>query len=133
MTGIRIFSDLRARMSPEGRARAEAHTAALAPEMDLAELRRAHALSQETLAETLHIGQAAVAKIEKRTDMYVSTLRRFVEAMGGELEITARFPDHAVRIRSFGEQQVQPDGRARISADERISFRRRQRRQGSEV
>ena len=42
-------------MSPESRARAEANAAALAPEMDLAELRRAHALSQETLAETLHI------------------------------------------------------------------------------
>jgi DNA-binding XRE family transcriptional regulator len=69
-------------VSPESRARAEANAAALAPEMDLAELRRAHALSQETLAETLHIGQAAVAKIEKRTDMYVSTLRRFVEAHG---------------------------------------------------
>jgi hypothetical protein len=39
--------------------------------------------------------------MEKRTDMYVSTLRRFIEAMGGELEITARFPDHSVRIRSF--------------------------------
>ena len=49
------------------------------------------------------VGQAAVAKIEKRTDMYVSTLRRFIEAMGGELDIVARFPDREVHIRNFGD------------------------------
>ncbi len=69
--------------------------------MDLAQVRRALKLSQDEIAHTLQIGQAAVAKIEKRTDMYVSTLRRFVEAMGGELDIVARFPDHSVKIRSF--------------------------------
>jgi predicted transcriptional regulator len=69
--------------------------------LDLSELRRARRLSQEELAQTLHVGQAAVAKLEKRADMYVSTLRRFVEAMGGELEIVARFPDRDVRIKSF--------------------------------
>ncbi|HLY54666.1 MAG TPA: transcriptional regulator, partial [Stellaceae bacterium] len=53
--------------------------------------------------EILHVEQPAVAKLEKRTDMYVSTLRRFIEAMGGELEIVARFPDHSVLIRSFGD------------------------------
>jgi predicted transcriptional regulator len=71
--------------------------------MNLAEIRRAHALSQEELAQTLEIGQAAVAKLEKRADMYVSTLRRFIKAMGGELEIVARFPDHQVAIRNFTE------------------------------
>jgi hypothetical protein len=53
------------------------------------------------LGEILHAGQPAVAKIEKRTDMDVSPLRRLIEAMGGELEITAHFPDHGVRIRNF--------------------------------
>jgi DNA-binding transcriptional regulator YiaG len=101
MTGHRKFSELRERMTPESRARSDTKAAALNREMDLAELRRAQTLSQETIAQTLHVGQAAVAKIEKRTDMYVSTLRRFIEAMGGELEITARFPDHTVRIKSF--------------------------------
>jgi predicted transcriptional regulator len=88
-------------MSPDARARAETEALRLREEMDLAEVRRALKLSQEELAQTLHVGQAAIAKIEKRTDMYVSTLRRFIEAMGGELEIVAHFPEHAVRIRSF--------------------------------
>ena len=75
--------------------------------MDLAETRRALKLSQEELAETLNVGQAAVAKLEKRADMYVSTLRRFIEAMGGELEIVARFPDHDVRIKNFRDLEEQ--------------------------
>lgn len=103
MTGRHSFEELRARMPPEARAKAEAEALRLRKEMDLADVRRALRLSQEEIAQTLHVGQAAVAKIEKRTDMYVSTLRRFIEAMGGELEIVARFPDHAVRIRNFAE------------------------------
>jgi DNA-binding XRE family transcriptional regulator len=101
MAGRHSFAKLRARLSPEAQARAEAEALRLRKEMDLAEVRRALKLSQEELAETLQVGQAAVAKLEKRTDMYVSTLRRFIEAMGGELEIVARFPDHAVRIKNF--------------------------------
>jgi predicted transcriptional regulator len=88
-------------MSPAAQAQAEAEALRLREKMELAELRRALKLSQQELAQTLQVGQAAIAKIEKRTDMYVSTLRRFIEAMGGELEIVARFPDHAVRIRNF--------------------------------
>jgi predicted transcriptional regulator len=90
-------------MSPDAQAKAEAEALRLEVEMDLAEVRRALKLSQDELAQTLQIGQGSVAKIEKRADMYVSTLRRFIEAMGGELEITARFPDHNVRIKSFGD------------------------------
>jgi ribosome-binding protein aMBF1 (putative translation factor) len=101
MAGRHSFAKLRARLSPEAQARAEAEALQLREEMDLAEVRRALKLSQEELAETLQVGQAAVAKLEKRTDMYVSTLRRFIEAMGGELEIVARFPDHAVHIKNF--------------------------------
>ena len=58
-------------------------------------------LTQENLAEILHVNQAAVAKLENRVDMYVSTLRRFVEAMGGQLVISASFPEGAVRITHF--------------------------------
>lgn len=60
-------------------------------------------LSQEDIDQTLQIKQGSVAKIEKRADMYVGTLRRFIEAMGGELEIVACFPGHADRIRSFSD------------------------------
>lgn len=101
MAGRRSFAELRARMAPEARSRAEADAQRLGEEMDLAEVRRALKLSQEEIGQTLQIGQGSVAKIEKRADMYVSTLHRFIEAMGGELEIVARFADHAVKIKNF--------------------------------
>ena len=103
MTGRNAYSELRRRMTPEARAAADARAAALDLEMDLAEMRCARLLSQEEIAQSLHIGQSSVARLEKRADMYVSTLRRFVEAMGGELEIVARFPDHTVTIRNFSD------------------------------
>jgi DNA-binding XRE family transcriptional regulator len=103
MAGRRSFAELRARMSPEVRAKAEAEAQRLGEEMDLAEVRRALRLSQAEIGQTLQIKQGSVAKIEKRADMYVSTLRRFIEAMGGELEIVARFPDHVVKIRNFAD------------------------------
>lgn len=103
MAGRHSFAELRARMTPEARAAAEAAAAELDVEMNLAEVRRAMKLSQEEIGQTLQINQGSVAKIEKRADMYVSTLRRFIEAMGGELEIVARFPDHAVKIRNFSD------------------------------
>jgi DNA-binding XRE family transcriptional regulator len=97
------FSELEAKMSPERRARmAEKVKTALA-EMPLNELRNARGLSQKMLAETLHIQQPAIAKLEKRTDMYISTLRSHVMAMGGELEIIARFPDGDVKIANFSQ------------------------------
>ena len=103
MAGRHSFAELRARMKPEARAKAKAEALRLGEEMDLAEVRRALKLSQEEIGQTLQIKQGSVAKIEKRTDMYVSTLRRFIEAMGGELEIVARFPDHAIKIKNFSD------------------------------
>jgi hypothetical protein len=55
------------------------------------------------LAEILHVQQPAIAKIEKRTDMYISTLRSHIEAMGGTLEIMAQFPDGTVKISNFSQ------------------------------
>jgi DNA-binding transcriptional regulator YiaG len=103
MAGRNSFAELRARMPAESQAMAEAEARRLDEQMDLAELRRALKLSQEEIGQTLQIGQGSVAKIEKRADMYVSTLRRFIEAMGGELEIVARFADHSVKIKSFSD------------------------------
>ncbi|MEK7838233.1 MAG: XRE family transcriptional regulator, partial [candidate division NC10 bacterium] len=60
-------------------------------------------LTQEHLAKVLHVNQSAISKLERRTDMYVSTLQDFVRAMGGRLEIRAVFPDGAVRINQFAE------------------------------
>jgi predicted transcriptional regulator len=95
------FSELRAKMSPEARAQAEQQTQAMLAEMPLHELRRARGLSQKMLAEALHVQQPSVAKLERRTDMYISTLRSHIEAMGGELEVIAKFPEGVVRINNF--------------------------------
>jgi DNA-binding XRE family transcriptional regulator len=70
-------------------------------ETTLRQVREARERSQVEMAEKLHINQAAVSKLERRTDMYLSTLRNYIEAMGGKLEIVARFPNKAVRITQF--------------------------------
>jgi DNA-binding transcriptional regulator YiaG len=93
--------DLQAKMSPESRARSEATAERLIREMALDELRAARALTQEHLSTLLGIKQSAVSKLERRADMYVSTLRHFIEAMGGQLEIRAVFPEGDVRITQF--------------------------------
>lgn len=75
----------------------------IAEEMSLQQLRKAMQQSQQRLAERLVVKQAEVSKIERRTDMYVSTLRDFIQAMGGTLEITASFPNRPpVKITQFG-------------------------------
>jgi len=75
----------------------------IAEEATLRQVREARQRSQEAVARKLHIKQAAVSKLERRTDMYLSTLRSYIEAMGGKLEIIARFPNQAVRITQFEE------------------------------
>ena len=97
------FSDLEAKMSPASRARSDILFDKHLAEMPLHELRQARGLSQKMLAEVLHVQQPSIAKIEKRTDMYLSTLRSHIEAMGGELEVIARFPDGVVKIRNFSD------------------------------
>lgn len=97
------FAELVARMSPERQARIEAEAKIMLAEMPLYELRQARGLSQKMLAEVLHVQQPSIAKLERRTDMYISTLRSHIEAMGGQLEVVARFPDGAVRINNFSD------------------------------
>jgi predicted XRE-type DNA-binding protein len=105
---IKKFADLRAQMKPEAQAKAAAKANEMLAEMPLNELRQARGLSQKMLAEVLHIQQPSIAKMEKRTDMYISTLRSHIEAMGGELEVIARFPDGAVKINNFSELESAP-------------------------
>jgi len=97
------FTELEAKMSPQSRERSAVLYRKMLAEMPLNELRQARALSQVKLAETLHVNQAAVSKIERRTDMYISTLRAYIRAMGGDLEIVAKFPDGEVKIANFAE------------------------------
>lgn len=97
------FSVLLAKMTPAARKQVEQQTQILLAEMPLNELRRARGLSQKMLADALNVQQPTIAKLERRTDMYMSTLRSHIEAMGGELEVVARFPDGAVKIKTFAE------------------------------
>ncbi|SEF00210.1 Helix-turn-helix domain-containing protein [Rhizobiales bacterium GAS188] len=106
MAGQHSFAELGVRMKPEAAPKAEAEPPRLVEAMDLAEVRVALNLSKEEIAQTLEIEQAWVAKVEKRADMYVSTLRRFIAAMGGELEIVARFADHSTKIKIFAESRL---------------------------
>jgi DNA-binding XRE family transcriptional regulator len=81
-------------LSPYRRKKIEARTAQLvAEEMTLRELRQARKLTQVRMAKALRISQDGVSRIEKRTDLLLSTLRKSVEAMGGSLSLIAEFPD----------------------------------------
>jgi len=71
------------------------------PEMALQELRQAMHLTQQELADVLQMNQAALSKLEHQSDMYVSTLRHFVAALGGELRIVAHFPQGDVVVNQF--------------------------------
>ena len=90
-------------MSSESQLRAKAAIEQMLLEMPLHELRQALGLSQKVLADVLHVQQPSIAKLEKRTDMYISTLRSHIEAMGGKLDVVARFPDGSVRINNFSD------------------------------
>jgi DNA-binding transcriptional regulator YiaG len=105
------FSDLRARMTPERQRRVRERSQALLAELPLQELRQARQLTQQALAQRLGSQQALVSKLERRADMYVSSLRSYIQALGGDLEIIARFPEGAVRITQFAEIGEDP-GRA---------------------
>ncbi len=71
--------------------------------MPLHELRQARATTQKALGEALHVKQPAVAKLERRADMYVSNLRAYIEALGGRLSIVAEFPQGSVTITNFSD------------------------------
>jgi transcriptional regulator with XRE-family HTH domain len=77
--------------------------------MALSELRRARGLSQEALASVLNIKQPSIAKLEQRSDMYVSTLRDHIRALGGELELIAHFPEGDVKITNFDLNELRAE------------------------
>ena len=101
MSGHQPFSKLTANFSPHRKAQIAAQTEQLKSEMALNELREAFSLTQGELASKLNVKQPAISRLEKRSDMYISHLRQVIEAMGGKLEITARFHDSEVKINNF--------------------------------
>ena len=90
----RSFSELTKDFSPERRERIEQRKEQLRQEM--------------TLAKNLNVKQAEISKIENRADMLMSTLRNFVQAIGGDLEVRAVFPDRAIEISTFSSLAGKP-------------------------
>ncbi|HEX4054348.1 MAG TPA: helix-turn-helix domain-containing protein [Tepidisphaeraceae bacterium] len=99
-------------MSAKSRARADRRTKELLLELLLSEIRKLAGKSQGELARQLGIKQPSLSKLENQGDMQISTLKKIIEALGGEVHIIARFPNRNVRIRQF-------DGRARPTKNAR--------------
>lgn len=95
------FESLKSKISPERKAKIDERIQKALAEMPLAELRQARQLTQEQIASSMKIKQASVSKMEGQADMYISTLRKYIAAMGGELEIIAKFPDGNIKINKF--------------------------------
>jgi transcriptional regulator with XRE-family HTH domain len=98
----RKWKEIRGTFSPEIEAWIAQEVKDAARVMTLYRLREARGLTQVSLAKILEVNQGAVSRLEKRTDMYVSTLRSYIEAMGGQLQIKAVFPEAVVEIDQFG-------------------------------
>jgi DNA-binding XRE family transcriptional regulator len=99
MSGRRPFHELTKGVSPEQRRRIDEKKAALKSEAaTLEQLRIALGVSQEELARLLDVQQPAISKLERRSDMRVSTLRELIEALGGELKLSAKFKDRTVDL-----------------------------------
>ena len=103
MSGRHGFDELTKDFTPERRARVDARKAGLRAAMPLHELRQARAMTQKAVGDVLKVKQPAVAKLERRADMYVSNLRSYIEAMGGRLNIVAEFPQGRVVITNFSD------------------------------
>jgi hypothetical protein len=95
------FNILQDKLSDTSKSRIQERVKATLEEMPLAELRQARKFTQQQIAQSLKIKQASVSKMESQTDMYISTIRKFIEAMGGELEIIAKFPEGSIRVDNF--------------------------------
>src|ERR1700733_5659323 len=101
---------IRRELSPARRRKVEARaTQLIAEEMTLQELRRARKLTQVRMAKKLGVSQDGISKLEKRSDLLLSTLRKTVEAMGGTLSLVAEFPDRSpVVLSGIAEDELAP-------------------------
>ena len=103
MSGHHPFNALTKDFPSEHRRRIDDMKRELLAEMPSHPLRRARALTQRDMAKTLKVNQSAVSKLEQRTDMYVSSLRAYVEAAGGQLKIVAEFSEGEIAITNFSD------------------------------
>lgn len=99
------YADYKKKLTPEQRAKVdELARKLIAEEKSLREIRKARECSQAELAKRLGMNQGDLSKFERRTDVYLSTVRNYVEALGGTLDLVATFPDTgSVKIANFGD------------------------------
>lgn len=90
------WSELKATLPPDSIARIDARVRQTMSRLRLSDIREAVGHTQVAIAAKLKLGQASVSKIESAADMYLSTLRRYIEALGGELVVSAQFPEGTV-------------------------------------
>lgn len=101
----RPFKKLRDRMSPQARERVDRRVRETLLEMNLQELRqRVAGMTQTDLAELMEVTQGAISQLERRHDVLLSKLAEYIHALGGRLELVARFPDADVRITQFDSE-----------------------------
>lgn len=102
---MKKWTELRGKIPVARRQATDERVAVALKDMPLHRLREARRLTQKQIAEAMRIDQSRVSKIERRADVYVSTLRNFVSALGGELELVASFPDGRVKISSLSDER----------------------------
>jgi transcriptional regulator with XRE-family HTH domain len=110
----RKWKEVRKQLSPEREIRIASRIQQELGKLSLTQLRKARNLTQESLAKALRVNQGAVSKLEQRTDVYVSTLRSYLKAMGADLQVKAIFPDGEVLIDQF--EEIAPPRRASVRA-----------------
>jgi DNA-binding XRE family transcriptional regulator len=105
---MRTLNDVMNKLPPARRKKVDARAKELiSEELTLRNIRKAQKLTQEQMAKALNVGQDSISRLEKRSDMMLSTMRGYIEAMGGSLELVAQFPKQApVIIKSI--QDVSP-------------------------
>jgi transcriptional regulator with XRE-family HTH domain len=104
------FRELEKRMTPEQLRRSDKKYQQLKrEEMRLRDLRIARKKTQAEMAASLNVGQGAISKMENRTDLYLSTLREYVESLGGTLVITAKFPDSEILLNGISDLRSQEE------------------------
>jgi len=115
------FDEVLSEMPPERRAKIARRAAEIEAEINLSELRRLRKLTQTRLSKKLKIGQEGVSRIEKRTDLYLSTLRSYVEGVGGKLSLIVEFPDASpVILSGLGMHEAASEPRARKNASKKV-------------
>ena len=110
------WKDIRRKLSPEQEEETRQYVKSVVHSVTLNQLREARSLTQANLANILGVNQGSVSKMEKRTDMYVSTLRSFIQAMGGQLQIKAVFPEGEIQIEQFEKVATSPTDSGERSA-----------------